>query len=95
MHWPIAWEFTNFDLDPPQTRDTNDDIKFAKVSIQQTWQAMEKLVEQGLVKSIGVSNFTHGEILDVLTYAKIPPAVNQVSSLYLLILFHRLNFILI
>jgi len=50
-----------------------------KVSIQQTWQAMEKLVKKGLVKSIGVSNFTTMMLFDLLTYAKIPPAVNQVE----------------
>lgn len=42
-------------------------------------QAMEGLVEEGLVKHIGVSNFSIKKIKDVLSYAKIKPAVNQAS----------------
>ena len=40
---------------------------------------MEKLVEEGLVKSIGISNFSVKKVEDLLQYAKIPPAVNQVE----------------
>lgn len=40
---------------------------------------MEGLVEEGLVKHIGVSNFSIKKIKDVLSYAKIKPAVNQAS----------------
>jgi diketogulonate reductase-like aldo/keto reductase len=46
---------------------------------QATWQQMEKLVEEGLVKSIGISNFSVKKIEDLLQYAKIKPAVNQVE----------------
>ena len=37
------------------------------------------MVELGLTKSIGVSNFPVVLLLDMLTYAKIPPANNQVE----------------
>lgn len=50
-----------------------------KVPMQETWQAMEQLVKKGLVKSIGVSNFTAMMIYDLLSYAKIKPAVNQIE----------------
>lgn len=43
------------------------------------WPEMEALVEKGLTKSIGVSNFNTQVLLDLLTYAKIKPAVNQVE----------------
>ncbi len=40
---------------------------------------MEALVEKGLCKNIGISNYSGGLIMDVLTYAKIKPAVLQVE----------------
>ena len=49
------------------------------VPIQATWKAMESLVEKGLVKSIGISNFTTPMILDLLSYAHIKPVVNQIE----------------
>ena len=47
--------------------------------LQKTWKQMEQLVEEGLVKSIGISNFSVQKIQDLLKYAKIKPAVNQVE----------------
>jgi len=49
------------------------------VSLQETWRAMEKLMESGLVKAIGVANYTTSMLLDLLSYAKIKPAVNQIE----------------
>ncbi len=40
---------------------------------------MEKLVETGLCKAIGISNFTITKIENLLKTAKIIPAVNQVE----------------
>ena len=47
--------------------------------MQETWRAMEQLVEDGLVKSIGVANFTAPMLIDLLSYAKIKPAINQIE----------------
>lgn len=44
----------------------------------ETWGALEKCVEEGLVKSIGVSNFSPEKIQTFMPDAKIRPAVNQV-----------------
>ena len=38
---------------------------------------MEKLVEMGLVKSIGISNFTAKKVAELLEFAKIKPVCNQ------------------
>ena len=43
-----------------------------------TWEAMEECCRLGLAKSIGVSNFSCKKLSQLLQYAAIPPAVNQV-----------------
>lgn len=51
----------------------------SKASIQETWTAMESLVEKKLAKSIGVSNFQGSLLLDMLRYCKIRPATLQIE----------------
>jgi 2,5-diketo-D-gluconate reductase A len=43
------------------------------------WPAMERARELGLTRSIGVSNFSVGELAEVMAAGSIPPAVNQVE----------------
>jgi diketogulonate reductase-like aldo/keto reductase/pimeloyl-ACP methyl ester carboxylesterase len=43
------------------------------------WAGMEGLVDAGLTRAIGVSNFSTEELSNLLSYAKIKPAVNQVE----------------
>ncbi|KAL6798845.1 aldo-keto reductase [Trichoderma sp. SZMC 28013] len=45
----------------------------------ETWQAMERLVDLGLVRSIGLSNFNILKTKRILDIARIVPAVNQVE----------------
>jgi len=94
MHWPVAFLYVPYDknrrgydsnYDPNDLSQidlsSNGGSKVDRtVSIRETWEAMEKCVEEGLVKAIGVSNFTCPLIHDLLTYAKIRPVVNQVES---------------
>lgn len=75
IHWGIAFEHGG-DLEPIGSDGV---IKTAPISTQETWQAMEKLVEKGLVKTIGVANFTTAMLIDLLSYAKIKPVVNQIE----------------
>lgn len=42
------------------------------------WAGMERALEQGLARSIGVSNFSAGEIAAVIDSGSVVPAVNQV-----------------
>lgn len=41
---------------------------------------MEKLVEKGLCKDIGVSNFNNKQLQDILDICKVKPANNQVRE---------------
>ncbi|OTA08157.1 hypothetical protein A9Z42_0091070 [Trichoderma parareesei] len=45
----------------------------------ETWQAMEKLVDLGLARSIGLSNFNILKTKRILSTARIIPVVNQVE----------------
>ena len=40
---------------------------------------MEELVAKGLARNIGASNFVAQSVMDLLKYARIKPAVNQVE----------------
>lgn len=84
VHWPCAWAHIGPDLEwgPEKSRmpaDEEGDALMADVPLQETWRAMEALVDDGLVKHIGVSNFNVQALNDVLTYARIRPAVLQVE----------------
>jgi len=46
----------------------------------QTWKEMEKLLDTGKVKAIGVANFSKKYIEDLLPEAKVVPAVNQIEN---------------
>jgi D-xylose reductase len=45
----------------------------------ETWKAMERLVDIGLVRNIAISNMPGGMIMDLMTYARIKPSVLQVE----------------
>jgi len=79
VHFPIAFEYGGLDLDNPIPKDEKGNIKLARVSQAETWKAMEELVEEGLVKAIGISNFSILQTQELLCTAKIVPAVNQVE----------------
>ncbi|KAL8106277.1 hypothetical protein AgCh_029896 [Apium graveolens] len=49
------------------------------MDIKSLWTAMEECQTLGLAKTIGVSNFSCKKLSDILAFAKIPPAVNQVE----------------
>lgn len=54
-------------------------LHFSDVDYLDTWKAMEKLVDLGLVKSIGVSNFNSQQTDRLLANCRIKPVTNQVN----------------
>ena len=44
------------------------------------WRALEKLYADGKVCAIGVSNFEPDQLLDLIAYNRIVPAVNQIET---------------
>ncbi|XP_073695501.1 aldo-keto reductase family 1 member A1-A [Garra rufa] len=75
MHWPMAFKRGD-ELMPRRSDGT---ILYDDTHYRDTWAAMEKLVDQGLVKAIGLSNFNARQIDDILSIAKHKPVVNQVE----------------
>ncbi|XP_059083382.1 aldo-keto reductase family 1 member A1-B-like [Tigriopus californicus] len=76
IHWPHA--FRRGDDVFPKSEDGA--LLFeTSVTPTETWLALEKLVEKGLVRSIGLSNFNSLQINDILEKGKIKPCVNQVE----------------
>jgi aldehyde reductase len=76
MHWPVAFApipgVESHGVKLP-------DVKILHIDILETWAAMERLVDLGLVRNLGVSNFSI-EMLERLRFnAKIQPITNQVE----------------
>ena len=92
IHWPMAvpssgkfcstrltgantgpWkENPMFPLDEKGYFCSDDDSHYIE-----TWQFMEGLVEKGLVRSIGLSNFNKAQIAEVVAIAKVPVSILQ------------------
>jgi len=76
VHTPASFEYSE-EIKFPQH--PNGVSKLGKVPVHKVWSEMEKLVDDGLTKSIGISNFPALMIHDLLTYARIKPAVHQLE----------------
>ncbi|CCU82479.1 NADPH-dependent D-xylose reductase [Blumeria hordei DH14] len=81
VHFPVAlkWVDPEVRYPPGWYYDGKSEVQLSNASTQETWSAMEKLVEEGLTRSIGISNFQGSLILDLLRYAKIRPATLQIE----------------
>jgi len=82
VHFPVALRYVDPEVRYPpgwQYSDKEGDVQQSKATIQETWQAMEKLVDEGLARSIGVSNFQGSLLMDLLRYARVRPATLQIE----------------
>jgi alcohol dehydrogenase (NADP+) len=74
VHWPVAIERG---LGMPQS--PSDFISPEEVSLADTWEAMEALVDAGLVRHIGVSNFSVPKLRALREEATRTPEMNQIE----------------
>jgi diketogulonate reductase-like aldo/keto reductase len=77
IHTPFAFR-PGDDQDP---RDENGQVIYDEgVTLAQTWQALERLVDDGCCGSIGLSDITVEKVKEIVAVARIRPAVVQVES---------------
>jgi diketogulonate reductase-like aldo/keto reductase len=75
MHWPSA--FKSGDSKFPKGKDGK--VETDNISYLDTWKAMEKLVQTGKTKAIGISNFSKAEVETLLKEGSIVPAAHQIE----------------
>ena len=83
IHFPFGYK-EGEDLWP---LDENDNTIFSDVDYLETWSALEQVKQNGLVKSIGVSNFNSSQLERVINNGTIRPVVNQVFENFFLLNF--------
>ena len=84
IHFPIALKYVPFETRyPPEwvhdPSSAEPKMEEDNVSYKETWQAMEELVKEGLVKNIGMCNVGVALLRDVLSYCTVKPSVLQVE----------------
>lgn len=72
VHWPVTMKAGRFTA--PFTPED-----FEPFDMRAVWEAMEECHRLGLAKAIGVCNFSCKKLETLLSFATIPPVVNQVE----------------
>mmetsp|Transcript_19999 Transcript_19999/g.25979 ORF Transcript_19999/g.25979 Transcript_19999/m.25979 type:complete len:330 (+) Transcript_19999:143-1132(+) len=72
IHFPVSFV--------PGVEEATSASQVEEIPLKDTWLAMEKLVEKGLVKNIGVSNFEIEHIKEIEAIATKPIAANQFET---------------
>jgi len=67
IHWPVAMKKAP-EGDSP-----------AGIPLSETWKYLEEMVDEGLIRSIGVSNCESRHLNEILTSCRIKPVINQVE----------------
>ena len=65
IHWPIG--------------KAEDGVHIKQIPLYKLWENMEKCVELGLTKSIGVCNYNVQLLQNLISFAKIKPVCNQIE----------------
>ena len=67
-HWPISYRY-----------DEDEKTHIKNTPLHEFWPRMERLVEKGYTKSIGVSNYNIQSLCNLLSVCKIKPVCNEVE----------------
>ena len=90
LHWPDAWEHRG-PLDrlaeKPIERqealtfpkDSDGTIEKADIPLERAYENLEKVYEEGLTRTLGVSNVTKPQLETILRVARIPPSIVQIE----------------
>ena len=77
IHTPFAFR----PGDEPDPRDEHGKVIYdSGVTLAETWQALERLVDEGRCRAIGLSDVTLEKLREIVAAARIKPAVVQVES---------------
>jgi diketogulonate reductase-like aldo/keto reductase len=84
VHFPISMKFVPFEVRyPPEwiydPTAGNPRIEQVYIPVQETWTAMEQLVDKNLSRAIGLCNFNVQGLTDILSYATRRPVVLQIE----------------
>lgn len=74
VHWPVALKH---DIEMPSKGD--DFIPLSELPISETWKGMESVLNEGLTRHIGVSNFNSKDLENLWDKSNHKPEVNQVE----------------
>ncbi len=75
MHWPIAFRGVVF----PQKYTRDEFFSLEEMPLQKTWAAMVELKDKGIIKHIGVSNFSISKLKQIIETGN-SPEVNQIEN---------------
>jgi len=76
MHWPMSFGESDTEIVP---MDAAGKVIDGGIDYLEAWQGLEDCVKAGLVRCIGISNFTSKQIERLLASATIKPVTNQVE----------------
>ena len=76
IHLPIGLREGGDDLMP---RSPDGELITSDVDYLESWKGMEKVYDEGLCKSIGISNFSSEQIQRILESCKVKPVNHQIE----------------
>ncbi|KAM0434688.1 hypothetical protein ACHAPT_003787 [Fusarium lateritium] len=81
IHFPVALEYIDPEIRrfPAWWMDEEGTVKPDNTPIRETWEALETVVDEGIAKSIGVSNFQAQSLYDLQRYARHPVSALQIE----------------